>query len=117
MVTSLAQLKKALKQGARLEVVKHYTMPAIEGQIKEVTKAQTNGIYLKLVGRTNGDFIEDDEKWINANGGRGAWLDFGKAENWKFEDGLIILFNIWSTNDGYGNVKKNVMPLAVYRLI
>ena len=44
MVRNLNQLKKALTVGAKIEVVKQFFHPIHEGEIREVTKVQTNAI-------------------------------------------------------------------------
>ena len=84
---NLAQLKKALKKGAVFEMTEHYLRPEMSGQIRVVQKTQTNGVY-------TGIFNEPDNPISKANYGKGYWMPFDKASNWRFKDGYAINTNI-----------------------
>ena len=83
-VKNLTQLKKALTTRC-FEVVEHYMHPEYTGQVRYVSKMQTNGMYTYV--RRNGD------KVVNGyNNGRGLWCDFLKASNWEFNGELCTFF-------------------------
>lgn len=81
MVKNLSQLKKAIAEKKEFVIVKHYTRPEYEGQIRRPNVVQTNGFY---------SIIPDEpgSKVTLANNGKGSWIEFGKASDWKFEDGV-----------------------------
>ena len=82
MVQNLSQFKKAIKDGAMFEVVEHFRFPERNGEIRKATVVQTNGMYTILP--------YDSENIINqANKGKGSWIDFGKASEYTFVNGLI----------------------------
>lgn len=74
--TSLAQLKKRLTVGAAFEI------STVDGDLQQrrVIKAQTNAV-VSIV-------PFDDTHKINANDG--SWIFWGKASDWRFEDGLCV---------------------------
>lgn len=83
---NLSQLKGALKEGARFVVVFNRSKPEISGQRRVVNIVQTNGIY-------SGIFGDPNNASSKVNGGRGFWLNFGKASNWSFdEDGVCCYY-------------------------
>ena len=115
-VTNLNQLKKALVEGAKIEVVEHFYHPECSGQIREVTKVQTNAVFIKPIARRNGELNEKDMKWVNANEGKGSYMPFGKACQWSFCNGIIQYYDLVDYFDnGVPCVKK--VPIATYRLI
>lgn len=80
-IKNLAQLKRAIKEGCKFIIRKHYIRSEYEGQIRKPNVVQTNGFYS----------IEDekpDSKITLANNGKGSWIEYGKASDWKFENGL-----------------------------
>lgn len=80
-IKNLAQLKKAIKSGNKFIIRKHYVRPEYEGQIRKPNVIQTNGFYS----------IEDgkpDSKVTLANNGKGSWIEYGRASDWKFENGI-----------------------------
>lgn len=84
MIENLSQLKKAIRNGACFRIVKHYVKPAYEGQIRKPNWVQTNGFYSVEVNKPDSDVSL-------ANDGKGSWLEYGKASDWKFEEGLCKL--------------------------
>lgn len=80
-IKNLSQLKRAIKEGRNFIIRKHYIRPEYDGQIRKPNVVQTNGFYS----------IEDgkpDSEVTLANGGRGSWVEYGKASDWKFENGV-----------------------------
>lgn len=80
-IKNLAQLKRAIKEGHKFIIRKHYIRPECEGQIRKPNVVQTNGFYS----------IEDgkpDSKITLANNKKGSWIEYGKASDWKFENGI-----------------------------
>ena len=87
-IKNLSQLKMAIKDGHKFIVRKHYIKPEYEGQIRKPNVIQTNGFYS----------IEDekpDSKVTLANNGNGSWIKYGKASDWRFENGLCKQSNVW----------------------
>ena len=82
-IQNLSQLKKALTKGQRYRIIQHYYCPELVGQVREVVKVQTNGVWLK-------DPKNKDNK---INKGRGSWLGFGKATNWSFGNSLCTVYS------------------------
>jgi hypothetical protein len=80
-IKNLSQLKRVLREGHDFIIVKHFIKPEYTGQIRKVNIMQTNGMY-------SIDSVNFKNPINNANGGRGTWLEFGKAKDWKFENGL-----------------------------
>lgn len=78
-ITNLSQLKKALQPGAAFQIIEHFIRPEHTGEVRVITKAQTNGFY---------SAVKDDpsNKISKANGGLGSWCDIGKASNWTFAE-------------------------------
>ena len=87
-IKNLAQLKRVIKDGRKFIIRKHYISSEYEGQIRKPNVVQTNGFYS----------IEDekpDSKITLANNGKGSWIEYGKASDWKFEDGVCKQSNVW----------------------
>ena len=80
-IKNLSQLKRVLREGHDFIISKHFIKPEYTGQIRKVNIMQTNGMY-------SIDSVNFKNPINNANGGRGTWLEFGKAKDWKFENGL-----------------------------
>lgn len=85
MINNLSQLKKAISNGNIFEVVKHYVRPEFEGQIRKPNIIQTNGFY-------SIEKDKPDSVVTLANNCKGSWSEYGKAGDWKFEDGLCKQF-------------------------
>lgn len=80
-IKNLSQLKRAIKERHKFIIRKHYIRPEYEGQIRKPNIILSNGFYS----------IEDgnaDSKVTLANGGKGNWIEYGKASDWKFEKGI-----------------------------
>lgn len=78
-ITNLSQLKKTLKPGAEFLIIEHFIRPEHTGEIRKITKAQTNGFYSVVKN-------DPDNRISKANGGLGSWCDYGKAANWTFAE-------------------------------
>ena len=80
-IKNLSQLRKAINNGETFVIKRHYVRPEFSGQKRKPTMVQTNGFY---------SIAPDDpncliNKW---NNGKGSWIQYGRASDWKFEDGL-----------------------------
>ena len=84
MVKNLSQLKKALKNGTRYEVVEHFVHPKYTGQVRQATYVGTDVMYSRSV---------DDDSINTLNGGHGIKTDFGKASDWAFCGGVCQLWD------------------------
>lgn len=81
-VRNLSQMKRLLKKGAKFRVVNHNIHPNYTGQERIVNVVQTNGIYSQVL-------TGDNKEIYNAfNEGKGIWMTFGKATEWKIENNL-----------------------------
>lgn len=84
-IKNLAQLKRALTIGTEFKITSHLRSEVIN-QTRQVKYADTTGIY-----SIRPDAPDDT---INsANGGRGSYLDWGKASDWEFKNGTCTLYN------------------------
>lgn len=82
IVNNLSQFKKAMKAGATFQIVEHFNFPERNGEIRKANVVQTNGMYTVIP--------DDPESKISkANGGKGSWIEFGKATDYVFCNGLI----------------------------
>ena len=80
---NFAEMKRAIAAKRPFVIKKHYIKPEFEGQIRVPNKVQTNACYTVVK--------DDPENPINkANGGLGYYFQYGKASDWKFEDGRCI---------------------------
>ena len=86
MVKNLSQLKKAVNNKCRFKIVEHGIKPEYTGQIRKPNVIQTNGFY-SIVANEPNNLVS------LANNGRGSWIEYGKASEWKFENGLCSMFN------------------------
>ena len=78
-IRNLSQLKKAFADGHEFKIIEHFNRPECNGQIRQITKLQTNGFYSVVKG-------EPGNRWSMANDGKGAWCEFGKTANWLFTE-------------------------------
>lgn len=87
-IKNLAQLKRAINGRNAFEIVKHCRFPEWEGQVRIPNVTQTNGFY---------SVVQNDpsHKVSMFNDGKGSWLAYGKASEWKFENGTCCLNGIW----------------------
>lgn len=88
IIKNLSQLKKAIKDGKRFKIVNHYRKPETIGQIRKPNVIQTNGFYSWIDG-------QPEHQVSRANHGKGYWLAYGKASEWKFEEGICKLNNVF----------------------
>ena len=80
-IKNLSQLKRVIKEGHKFIIRKHYIKPEYEGQIRKPNVVQTNGFYSIEDGKQN-------SKVSLANNKKGSWIGYGKASDWKFENGI-----------------------------
>lgn len=80
-IKKLSQLKKAINNGRTFIIKKHYIKPEFTGQRRKPSVIQTNGFY---------SIIPDNcDSQVNTfNNCKGSWIAYGKASDWKFENGL-----------------------------
>ena len=85
-ISSLADLKRAIKPGAELMATYHSKHPEIVGLIRVVTEVQTNAFY---------SVIKDqpDHKYSACNYGQGFRSDFEKAANYQFEGSTVRMLD------------------------
>lgn len=86
MPRNLSQIKKAIAAGYAFKIIKHYIKPELSGQLRKANKIQTNGFYSIVPG-------EPENPVSLANSGRGYWLDYDAAKNWKFDGDIITRFS------------------------
>ena len=87
-IKNLTQLKKALKAGHHFRIVDHIRKGCI-GEERKPLSVQTNAFYSANAQMTQ---EEIDTRY----GGEGLRFDFGKASDWKFENGLCTLEGVWT---------------------
>ena len=80
MIKNLNQLKRTLRPGTRMEVTGH-CRPGCIGQLREITLANTQGVYTKILN-------PPDSRINAANDGRGSMMWWGAASTWSFENGV-----------------------------
>lgn len=88
MVSNHSQMKKAFKVGTKFKMLSNWR-PQNVGQVRVVTKVQSNAIYSAIDG-------DPDHRISKSNGGLGYYMPFGKASEWSFEDGVCY----WSNKIG-----------------
>lgn len=85
-IKNLSQLKKAINNGHCFTIVNHYVKPEYNGQKRKPNVVQTNGFYSIVA--------DNPEHSLNlANRGKGSWIEYGKASDWNFENGLCSLIS------------------------
>jgi len=77
-IKNLSQLKRAIKEGRRFRIIKHYVHPDFSGQLREPGKVRTKGFFSR---------VADDPYHVvsNANRGEGYYVAYGKASDWHFD--------------------------------
>lgn len=88
-IKNLAQFKRAINERKQFEIVKHCRFPEWVGQVRVPNVVQTNGFYSVIPNEPN-------HKVSMFNDGMGSWLAYGKASEWKFENGTCELNGIWA---------------------
>lgn len=76
-IKNFAELKRTLKEGAIFMAINHRQGNMI-GLKREVNIVQTTGLYTKVVD-------QPDHEWSTCNGGRGAYMQYGKAKDYLFD--------------------------------
>lgn len=97
IIKNLSQLKKAMKDKKEFRILEHYLKPEYKGQIRKPNIVQTNGMYTIVPS-------DMECKESTCNNGKGTWIKFGMASDWKFDNGIctyIPKFNgvdrpVWS---------------------
>lgn len=84
-IKNLSQLKKAISAG-NIFVIKNHRRSDFIGQRRKGNVIQTNAVYTIVPD-------EPENKINQANGGRGSWLQYGKASAWEFNNGFCTLYN------------------------
>lgn len=117
-INNLNQFKKAISSKVfYIEVVEHCYHHECTGQIREITKVQTNAFYSKPIAARGRELNEKDMKWVNANCGKGSYLPYGKSDNWRFEDGLAHYVDRYTTPGLNGQTIVVTNTIATYKLI
>ena len=81
MINNLSQLKKAINNGQSFKILKHYIHPEYTGQVRKPNKIQTNGFYSIVENEPNNPLN-------TVNYGKGSWVEYGKASEWTFDNGV-----------------------------
>lgn len=81
-VKSLAEFKRLMRPGTEFVTTQHANHPGIVGLVRVVGKVQTNGFYSTIKNQPN-------SKYSCWNDGKGMWTAFGKAREYRFEDGCV----------------------------
>lgn len=103
MIKNLSQLKKELQAGTQFKILGHIR-PACIGEVREVTLANTVGLYSKVL-------TGDDISVNSGNDGKGLFMDWGKATAWAFSNGECTCYF-----DGTNHVDENrIISLEVIR--
>lgn len=82
-IKNLSQLKEFIQEGFKFEIVNHYLKPERTGQKRIVCKVKSDGFY-------SGILNEPEHAISKENDGKGLWLPYGEAEDWKFKENDII---------------------------
>lgn len=83
-VKNLAQLKRIMTVGTEFEITSGIH-PDIVNQLRQVKYADTTGIYSIRPDAP-------DDKISTANGGRGYYMQWGKAADWEFSNGKCTAY-------------------------
>ena len=83
-IKNLNQLKLALREMPRFEIVDHWKPDCI-GEIRRVVSINTVSLYSAVDGQPG-------HKNSLANNGAGVCLWFGKAAEWSFSDGVCSVY-------------------------
>lgn len=97
MIKNLSQLKRSLKENARLEITGHCREECI-GEIRRVTKADTQGFYSTVTAPAS---RVDPSKNFN--------LRWSKAPFWNFENGVCSIY----TSDQHHTNEYLIMSFQV----
>ena len=90
MIKNLNQLKKAMKENPRFQIIAHCRKECI-GEIRQVTQANTTGFYSAVAG--------DPKNWTRtANRGLGLILWWNRAPFWSFQNGVYSVYDSDTTH-------------------
>ena len=84
MIKNLSQLKKVIAAG-NVFVIKHHRVPEFIGQRRKVNVIQTNAVYTVVPDQPK-------NRVTLANNNMGSRLDYGKASEWEFNNGMCSLY-------------------------
>lgn len=76
-IKNLSQLKKAINNKMPFKIIEHFTKPEHTGEIRLPNVLQTNAFYSVELDKPNSPVSM-------ANNGKGYYLEYKKANNWKF---------------------------------
>lgn len=102
-IKNLSQLKKAMQPGVLVKVYQHFVHPDYAGQLRVINKVQTNCTYQKL-------YQQPEDKFSTYNGGRGNRMDFGAANDYRFDPSGKIY---WYDTPRDGQPQKLIMVFEV----
>ena len=88
-IENLSQLKRALKDRHKFQIIEHRNCPNFIGDVREVNVMQTNGIYSRSA-------LNPHSTLNSQNQGKGSWLDFGEAKEWTFTGDLCSFAGVWT---------------------
>lgn len=80
-IKCLAELKREFTAKHKFVMVEHFVKPEHTGEVRVPNVIQTNAIYSVIDGDPNHEVSK-------ANGGKGYFMQYGKAKDWTFENGL-----------------------------
>lgn len=84
MIQNLSQLKRAIHNNSRLEIVGHWRKDFV-GQVRQITHSSSSAFYSLPLG------LSSEEK-RHLNEGKGYIMWWGKASAWKFENGVCSVY-------------------------
>lgn len=95
IIKNLNQFKKAMRDGHMFEIIEHFVRPEFTGQKRYVSGFHATYMYTK---------VQEEDKINTYNNGKGIYLNFGKASDWAFCNGIC-------------QQKKNGKPIWTLRVL
>lgn len=83
-IKTLAQLKRVVQEKKEF-VIKEHRVEGLIGQKRTPNIIQGNGFYSIVTG-------QPEHEVSLANAGKGSWIEYGKASQWEFQDGLCSMY-------------------------
>ena len=83
-IRNLAQLKRVVQEKKEF-VIKEHRKEGFIGQKRTPNIIRSNGFYSIVTG-------QPEDKVSLANDGKGSWIEYGKASQWEFRDGLCSMY-------------------------
>lgn len=83
-IKNLAQLKRVVQEKKEF-VIKEHRIKEWIGQKRTPNIIQSNGFYSIVTG-------QPAHEVSLANAGKGSWIEYGKASQWEFQDGLCSMY-------------------------